>query len=243
MIPVSSSASGISTPCGARRAGTSLRRPPASTTTSASRVVPSDRVTPTTRGIPSTVSSAVTSEVTERPWISSTAPSASAIRRSTHSKVVRRQARAARSSSPGSGSNSIPSGAISRKRNSVAPASSSAAMTSGWRSHSRLRSRARNAWEWRTWGAPCRSHSKAPCGSVGRGVSSRSTIVTRCPDRAVHNAVPRPPTPAPMITIRATSSSLSTSSLAVGGAVRPRHPCRLPGWVGVACPAGVVRSS
>ena len=130
--------------------------------------------------------------------------------RSTHSKVVRRQARATRSSSPGRGlRSSIVSGMPSANRSSVAPASSSAASTSGWRSRSRLRSRARKAWLWRTCGAPRRSHQNAASGSAGRGVASRSSTVTSWPARPRASAAPSPATPAPTTTIRAIGPSHS----------------------------------
>ena len=213
MMPVSSVTSSIVTPCGSSSAGTSLRRPPAAMTTSASSTVPSSSSTPTTRGGPPSPASPAVGTVrtpdTGVPWSSSTSPSASATRRSTHSNVVRRTARPTRSSSPSSGSMTMPSGGMSRNRISVAPASISWASTSGCRSRSRFRRRARKAWECRTCGAPWRSQSKAPCGSAGSGVSSRSTMVTWWPARAAQRAVPSPPTPAPMTTIRATCPSCS----------------------------------
>ncbi len=84
--------------------------------------------------------------VAARPVRIVTLASASAARRSTHSNVVRRQAIITRSSSPGSGANSISGGRLSPKRISVAPSASSASRMSGWWSRSRLRNRARKAW-------------------------------------------------------------------------------------------------
>ena len=128
----------------ARRAivGTAERRPRAATTIDAGTIsAPVDeagsvgrRRTPVTRG-PATRAAPGSSTADHRrpmpstttPWRRVTASVARTIRRSTHSKVVRRQARATRSSSPGRGSRSAMStGRLSAKRISVAPASSRA---------------------------------------------------------------------------------------------------------------------
>lgn len=174
--------------------------------------------------------------MTTRPWRSSATgrssptPSVTTLRR-THSKVVLRQASATRSSSPGSGERSMPSGSIEMKSMGVAPAANSCSSTSGCRSRSRLRSLARKAWEWRTCGAPRRSQSNAPCGSAGSGVSSCSTSTTWWPARPADSATPSPPIPAPITAIRATCPVPLSSRCAVDRRRPAAGPRTSTGWI------------
>ena len=201
-MPVSSTISLTGrAPISASQSATALRRPFAATTSSASSSLPSSSRTPVTVGpTPKLVAirspgarfatsfglgfgvaasgSLASRPTAARPVRMVTLASASAARRRTHSKVVRRQAIITRSSSPGSGSNSISGGTPSPNRISVAPSASNASRMSGWWSRSRFRNRARKAWLWRTCGAPRRFHSNASSAVSGIGVSSRSITVT-----------------------------------------------------------------
>ena len=106
------------------------------------------------------------------------------------------------SSSPGSSSMSPKTGrAMRAKVSSLAPCSRSFASRSGARSRTMQYSRPRNACEWKTWGAPRRSHStRASPGAGGRGASSCSSRVTRWPSCDSARPAPSPATLPPTTT-------------------------------------------
>ena len=130
-MPVSSDVAVGSTPMFDSSRGTAERRPTVATTRSASIVrVGAPLARDDARRSPSAARRRSPGRATRLsatvPSSSSTPSAASTARRSTHSNVVRRQARATRSSSPGRGSRSVIStGRLSAKRISVAPAASS----------------------------------------------------------------------------------------------------------------------
>ncbi len=200
-MPVSSDSSGTGlAPIAASQSGTDERRPAATMVRSASIVEPSSSSTPVTTGRRADL--VVFRPRTPTPVRKVTAPSASAWRRSTHSKVVRRQAIIVSSWSSSSRSNPVSvGGRSSPKRISVAPSASRSRRMSGYSAIRMLRSRARKAWLWRTWGAPRRSHSNAASALGGISVSSRSITVTSWPARAIASADPSPDTPPPTTTI------------------------------------------
>ena len=183
-------------PSAASHSGACDRRPLVSTTTLAGRMLPSSRRTPVTVGRPPFASP--TRPLTVTPSRSSTVGIARTLSRSAHSKVARRQARRTTSSSSGRGSNAISGGAIAARPISRTPPARSRSRTSGMWASRIIRTRARNACEWRNCATPLRSQpwNASPGLSTSRR-SSRSRTTTRRKWRARRRAAASPATPPP----------------------------------------------
>ena len=102
-----------------------------------------------------------------------TSSSASAIRATASSSVVRRPVQVTNRSSPGRGARSVIVGGMREIGSSrVAPAASSARVTSGSSASSTWRPRDCRKWAWRNWTTPVRCHaSQAASGAVGDRVA------------------------------------------------------------------------